>query len=157
MKNDVLDVLMYIFEHFQDQEFVVLDEANKLTDELNEIGFSNNDISSALTWIDGLVDMRESAESNEATATVAVTSTRIFSEPECKALSQQARGFIYHLEQLGVLDSITREIVIDRVMALDMVEVDLEQVQWIAMMVLFNLPGQESACAWFEHIDDHIH
>jgi Smg protein len=42
-------------------------------------------------------------------------------------------------------------------MALNMQEVDLEQVKWITMMVLFNLPGRESACAWFENTNDRIH
>jgi Smg protein len=53
---------------------------------------------------------------------------------------------------MGVLDSATREMVIDRVMALDSDEVDLEQVKWVVLMVLFNQPGHEAAVAWMEDL-----
>ena len=52
---------------------------------------------------------------------------------------------LLQLEQRGVLDPYTRELVIDRVMALDADEIDLEQLRWIILMVLFNQPGQEHA------------
>jgi Smg protein len=157
MKNDVLDVLMYIFEQFQDQEYVVIDEANKLATELTEVGFSDVEIDSALDWIDGLVDLREQAQTATGEPVTPSFSNRIFSDQECQVLSQRSRGFLYHLEQQGVLDPTSREIVIERTLALNMLEVDIEQVKWITMMVLFNLPGRESACAWFENSDHQIH
>jgi Smg protein len=54
------------------------------------------------------------------------------------------------MEQMGVLDMTTREMVIDRAMALEEREVDLEQLKWVILMVLFNQPGQEEAFAWME-------
>ncbi len=157
MKNDVLDVLMYIFERFQDQEYVVIDEASTLASELTEVGFSDVEIDSALDWIDGLMDMREQVQQASDSAVTPTFSNRIFCDQECQVLSQRSRGFLYHLEQQGVLDSVSREMVIERTMALNMSDVDLEQVKWITMMVLFNLPGRESACAWFENLEDRIH
>jgi Smg protein len=53
---------------------------------------------------------------------------------------------------MGVLDHTIRETVIDRVMALDSEEVDLEQLKWVILMVLFNQPGNEAAAAWMEDI-----
>ncbi|NVJ50350.1 MAG: DUF494 domain-containing protein [Gammaproteobacteria bacterium] len=157
MKNDVLDVLMYIFERFQDQEYVVIEEANKLSDELTEVGFTDSEISSALTWIDGLVELRESTANSTSDKPAAQFSNRLYSEHECRVLGLTARGFLYHLEIIGVLDFESREAVIERLMALDIEQVDIEQLKWVTMMVLFNLPGRESACAWFENLDDHIH
>ena len=37
-------------------------------------------------------------------------------------------------------------------MALDNAEIDLEQVKWIILMVLFNRPGQEDAYARMEEL-----
>ena len=54
------------------------------------------------------------------------------------------------LEQIGVLDSTNRELVIDRVMALEGEEIDLRQLKWVILMALFNQPGQEAAFAWIE-------
>ena len=35
--------------------------------------------------------------------------------------------------------------VIDRVMALDTEEIELEHLKWIILLILFNQPGQEQA------------
>ena len=43
-----------------------------------------------------------------------------------------------------------REVVIDRAMALDQDEVDLDDLKWVVLMVLFNQPGAEAAFAWME-------
>ena len=45
----------------------------------------------------------------------------------------------------GVLDFTSRELVIERVMALDAKNLDVEQLKWLVLMVLFNLPGHENA------------
>ncbi|MHB8416035.1 MAG: DUF494 family protein, partial [Acidiferrobacteraceae bacterium] len=54
--------------------------------------------------------------------------------------------------QSGVLDPVTRELVLERVMALEAEEIDLEQMKWVILMVLFNRPGQEQAYAWVEDL-----
>jgi Smg protein len=47
-------------------------------------------------------------------------------------------------------------------MALATDEIDLTQLKWIILMVLFNQPGQEEAYAWmedlmFEGLSDYLH
>ena len=67
-------------------------------------------------------------------------------------LDVEARGFIMFLEQINVLDTITREMVIDRVMEIDSKEFCLEDLKWVILMVLFNVPGKESAYAQMENL-----
>jgi len=38
----------------------------------------------------------------------------------------------------------------DRAMALDQDELDLDDLKWVVLMVLFNQPGSEAAYAWME-------
>jgi Smg protein len=45
------------------------------------------------------------------------------------------------------MDPTTREIVIDRVMALDTREVDVARIRWVVLMVLFNQPDKKSSLA----------
>ncbi len=45
-----------------------------------------------------------------------------------------------------------RELVIDRLLALDAKEIDVEQVKWVVLMVLFSQPGQEKAFARMEDL-----
>jgi len=56
-----------------------------------------------------------------------------------------------YLENAGVLDAHRREMVIDRVMALDNQPVDLDDLKWIILMVLFTQKGQEANFAWMEN------
>ena len=68
-----------------------------------------------------------------------------FSGHETVKVSMTCRGQLLRLEQSGVLDSVAREIVIDRLTALESEEIDIEQLKWVVLMVLFNQPGQEQA------------
>ena len=77
-------------------------------------------------------------------------------------LDKECRGFMLFLEQTGVLDTVSRELVIDRAMALETGDIDLPQLKWVILMVLFNQPGQEAALAWmedllFDGISGHLH
>ena len=50
----------------------------------------------------------------------------------------------------AAVDAEQRELVIDRAMALDQDEIDLDDLKWVVLMVLFNQPGSEAAFAWME-------
>ena len=74
----------------------------------------------------------------------------MFAPQELDRLETQGAGFVMFLEQRGVLDAAQRELVLDRVMALELAEVDLADLKWVVLMVLFNQPGHEAAYAWIE-------
>ena len=76
--------------------------------------------------------------------------TRVFHGPELDKLDLECRGFLLFLEQHGVLDADQRELVLDRALALDQEELDLDDLKWVVLMVLFNQPGSEAAYAWME-------
>jgi Smg protein len=78
--------------------------------------------------------------------------TRIFDTVELMRLDQDCRGYMLYLEQIGILSAAQRELVIDRLLALDNPDVDVEQVKWVVLMVLFSQPGQEAAYARMEDL-----
>ena len=47
---------------------------------------------------------------------------------------------------------IQREVVLDRLLALDSEELDTEQIKWVVLMVLSSQPGQEQAFARMEDL-----
>ncbi len=55
------------------------------------------------------------------------------------------RGYLLDLENLGILSAQQREVVIDRLLALEADDIDIEQLKWVVLMVLFSQPGQENA------------
>ena len=147
MKETVLDVLMYLFESFVDSEDEPEPNRNELRDELVRAGFGNREIDRALEWLDGLnaADIAPSAATRSA-------GIRIFEAAEVERFDTRARGYLMHLEQIGILPPPQRELVIDRLLALESDEIDIEQIKWVVMMVLFSQPGNEQAYAQMEDL-----
>ena len=149
MKESVFDILIYLFENYMNEETELRQDRDTLRDELIEAGFHKGVIGKAFDWLEGLVEMQEEPGQR---LQVSTQSIRLYSEPELERLDVDCRGFLLFLEQMGVLDHATRETVIDRVMALESDEVDLEQLKWVILMVLFNQPGHEASVAWMEDL-----
>lgn len=149
MKQDVFDILLYLFENYMYDDGELDRDEESLKKELLEAGFQQGEIRKAFEWLEGLAGMQYETTFNPLHSPQSI---RIYTEKECEKLDKECRGFLLFLEQMGVLDQVTREMTIDRVMALDGNEVDLEQLKWVILMVLFNQPGQEAAAAWMEDL-----
>jgi uncharacterized protein Smg (DUF494 family) len=66
-------------------------------------------------------------------------STRVFSLNEARKISRKSRGFLFQLEQSGILDQAMRESIIDKLMGLNQrTEVPLSQTKWIVFQALFQ-------------------
>ncbi len=147
MNPSVLDVVLYLFEtYLEDCEEppprAVLEGA------LRSGGFPETTVAQALDWLETL----EERQDHLAPGAIQANTQRIFAGPELTRLSAQARGFLLHLEHIGVLDPAQRELVIERLFALDEDEVGIEEVQWVVLLTLFRQPGQEAAFARMEDL-----
>ncbi len=148
MKENVLDLLMYLFENYIYDEPENQPDRESLSDSLEEAGFSSGEIERAFHWLDELAEQRLSPE----LTSFSDHPVRLYSDDEVRRLDVDARGFITYLENVGVLDAGRREVVIDRLVALDAEDVGIEEVKWVVLMVLFNQPGQEANYAWMEDL-----
>lgn len=151
MKETVLDVLMYLFESFVDSDDEPEPDRNELREELEQAGFGEREIDRALDWLDGLNTNTEVAAGTPAAAGHS-TAIRVYDDIELERFDAVARGYLLHLEQLGIIAPLQRELVIDRLLALDSGEIDVEQIKWVVMMVLFSQPGHEQAYAQMEDL-----
>ncbi len=147
MKESVLDVLMYLFEYYIDDGTEIDSDRESLRQELMEAGFPEDEIGKAFEWLEALTTEGAEAVPLEGSALPAM---RVYTDSETERLNTECRGFLLFLEQLRVLDATTRELVIDRIEALEGEEIDLEQLKWVVLMVLFNQPGKEAVFAWME-------
>lgn len=148
MKETVLDVLMYLFENYQAGEFSDADNHGTLRDELVAAGFPEEEVRHAFTWLDGLAAQRQLPIVFGPSGAL-----RIYASVELARLSAECRGFLMYLEQLGILAAASRELVIDRLMALKE-DIDLERVKWVCLLVLMNEPDAEEA---FTHIEEMVY
>ena len=146
MKETILDVLLYLFENYIYEDPDAVRDRDSLQASLLHAGFSPTETSRAFDWLDELARGR----GRSPVPTVPSGPLRIYADWEEVRLDVECRGFMLQLEQGGVLDAERRELVIDRVMALGGDEIDLDDLKWVVLMVLFNQPGAEAAFAWME-------
>ena len=148
MKENMFDVLMYLFEHYyMDEASDLSPDRESLHTELVEAGFPSSDINQAFEWLEDL-----SMQQHQLHAPQTENAIRIYSEKETERLDPESRGFLLFLEQMGILSPDARERVIERVMALETEDFDISQLKWVILMVLFNEPGAEAAYAWMEDL-----
>ena len=130
----MFDLLIYMFENYLSSKNN-LDFAN-MASELEAAGFKNKDIEIALDWFSELKKM--SAKIPRSDSLKLNDKLRIFTEKEKEKFSFDGLGFIVFLEQAHVLNSVEREIIIDRAMALNQNIINIDEVRWIVMMTLWN-------------------
>ena len=144
----LLDVLLYLFEnYFYDDPSLVRDR-DTLQTGLIQAGFSPAEVAKAFDWLDALAEQR--IEFEPARDGSQADPVRLYAEQEMERLDVECRGFLMYLRENGVLDSVQHECVVERAMALDQDEMDLDDLKWVVLMVLFSQPGQEAAFAWME-------
>ncbi len=149
MKETVFDVLMYLFDNYFEEDYEINSDQESLKYELVQAGFGDNQVSKAFDWLEGLALQKDLIQSDNLSDKCTL---RMYSDREMEKLDVKCRGFLIFLEQSGVLDAYDREVVIDRAMALEADEIDLQQLKWVVLMVLLNQPGKEAAFTWMEDI-----
>ena len=149
MNENVIDVLIYIYETYMDGEQPVPADHILMQEELLEAGFKQGEIKKAFDWLDELAWTQGTLEYAPDNA---AASMRIYTDSEAQKLDTETRGMLLFLEQNGILDPFSREVVIERAMALDTEELTSEDVKWIVLLVLVNQPGQEAAFSLMQDI-----
>ncbi|MDQ1091796.1 hypothetical protein QE400_001209 [Xanthomonas sacchari] len=108
MKESILDVLLYLFEHYFSEDADPVRDRDSLQNGLIQAGFSPTEISKAFDWLDALADQRPAVAQPRIDGPI-----RIYHGPELDKLDVECRGFLLFLEQHGILDSDQRELVLD--------------------------------------------
>ena len=144
----MLEVLMYLFDHYinnpkSPQEI----SEDDLTVELQQAGFNTDEINRAFDWLEDL----EELQANDKVFQSSASPVRLYNSEELLRLNKECLGFILLLEQLKILDPVTREMVIDRALALPET-LTLSRLKWVALIVLLNRPGKEAALEWLEEM-----
>jgi Smg protein len=145
MTGSVLDILIYVFDQYMLAEAPEVPERETLAADLERAGFGRHNVERALDWLADLAGERGRPD-------MATRAMRVFSADELDHISSACRGYLLQLEQQGILSPLQREIVIDRLVALDGDEVDIDHLKWLVLMVLSSQPGQEQACARMEDL-----
>jgi Smg protein len=149
--GSVLKVLIYVYDHYMLADPAEVPERHRMLADLQKRGFSVSEVVQAMEWLSALVGDHlatpGSVEPERGRAGL-----RVFADGELSRLSPESRAFLMQLDRQHVLTPHQRELVIDRALALDVDEVDVEQLKWVVLLVLSSQPGQELAFARFESV-----
>ncbi len=154
-QGSVLDILIYVFDRYMLTDTLAVPERDELALDLERQGFSLDRVEQALDWLADLAGERDRPTperwSGAAGTTVAPSpAMRVFTPGELQRLPVQCRGYLITLEHAGILSPQHRELVIERLLALEAPELDVDQLKWIVLMVLSSQPGEELACSRME-------
>ena len=127
------DILVYVFENCQQTELAY--DRERVAKKLSAAGFEDSDISEALHWLAGVTRVPQGGLEKLSASCHAF---RAFAPRELAKLDAQCRGFLLTLEQSGILDLQTRELVIERALAATGDSLSLEQLKLVVLMVLWN-------------------
>ena len=131
----MFDVLVYLYENYWRPD--ACPDHRQLSRKLSAVGFENDEIQEALSWLDGLA-----TSADAVSGTQSAHSVRIYTAAERDLLGDESIGFISFLESAGVLPPAMREMVLDRASAVGSGPMDLEEVKIIVLMVFWSL-GEE--------------
>lgn len=150
MKEDMLEVLIYLFENYIIDSGSFEPGQEELAKELVSAGFPGDEVSKAFVWLEGLLDVCELDPSKISWQPQAESSIRFYTEDEAARLKSAGQSLLARLMSSGLLDQLSRETVIDRVMALDSLDVTFDHIKWVVLMVLSNQPGFAEIAEWAE-------
>src|SRR3546814_15913444 len=111
MKETILDVLLYLFEHyFYDDPDAASDRESMLNGPifqgLTQAGFSAVEINKAFDWLDALSRQRPQSEAVRNCS----QPVRVYADVELDRLDPECVGFLMFLEHNGLLDGDQREL-----------------------------------------------
>lgn len=132
----MFDVLMYLFENYAQP--TACPDPRVLARKLSAAGFEQDDISEALEWLSGLEKLSPETIFVAPLQSASKASLRHYCQQELERLSAECRGFLYFLETAEAIDSVAREMIIERAMALRGLNVSLDKLKVIVLMVLWR-------------------
>jgi Smg protein len=129
--DKMIDILVYLFENYLPD---ACPEPEVLARKLSAAGFGSDDITAALSWLDGLAG----EGSGRCSTPLVADAIRIYDEEEQDRLPAACRGFITFLEQHDAVDAPLREAIIERALALPDAEVSLDRLKVIVLAVIWR-------------------
>lgn len=147
MGNRVLEIVVYLIDHMRENSGM-LPSMDDLTPDLHSLGYSDNEISTAYSWV---IDRYE--HNNEpffAQFPEEHHSNRVLTQYERLQLTPEAYGFMVKLVALSVIDDEQFETVLERAFSISPQRVSLEQIKLVTAAVLFNEFSEIESLALFD-------
>ncbi len=139
IKEDFLDILLYLFEYYSEDPVRESDTSFVIRDHLIDAGFQDAVIDHAMDWVEIFKDPKEDTMLHVPSS----SSVRILSDDEKNLLDVECQNYISRLEKFGLLTPEKRELLIDKLTSIGFEPMDLEVVKALSILMLFQEPSVE--------------
>ena len=150
MKQDVLEILIYLFENYSIDGSSFEPGQTALAEELLGAGFSGDEVGKAFAWLENLLEACEPSQSRLLWQPKTSGSLRFYAPEELEYLTPEGGALLARLLLAGLLDQRSHETVIDQLMALGAEEITFNHIKWVVLMVLSNQPDFADISDWAE-------
>ncbi len=142
MNPDIIDALIGMFNDFSQNEQTecLITSSDAIQEILLESGFSANEISLAVSWLEAFA---LGNTDQEFVKLPRINSVRILSPEEHKYLSPEAIGYLKKKYQKNALTNEQLEFILDQVSIIGKDGLDIEIISWIYHMTRLNFQENE--------------
>jgi len=138
MTERVVEILIYIMSELRRSQ-KSSKKLDLLSKDLIQKGYTESEISSALTWIINRLNM--DAEEVTDSEHPNPNAYRHLHEIERAVISTEAYGYVIQLKELGIIDELDVEELLERAMMLGTSAVDVEDIKSIVATLLIRNDG----------------
>ena len=131
MQDKVIEIIVYILSEIKEIKQLNDIDINSLTDK----GYSDSEINTAFAWIFSKLDEGEQVFKSKSVKT---RSHRIFNAVENKIFSVNAKGSLLLLRELGVLNDLDIDLVIERVILSGYQRINIIDLKKFISSFIFN-------------------
>lgn len=149
MKESVIDVLVFLFDNYLSIETEDLNDEAALTIELEEAGFSSGEINKAFDWLCNLADLYQNQQSIRQQQP---DSVRVLTHFESQKLDIGCQKLLLNLQKAGLLDTVTREIIIESAISLGTERLSVSAFKRVIGLVMLNSPKENELPLWAEDL-----
>ncbi|HEY9166504.1 MAG TPA: DUF494 family protein [Candidatus Kryptonia bacterium] len=137
MQEKIVELIVFLMREISQARDISHVDVSKLA----ERGYSQSEISTALSWIYDKMNLREPLKRVKSPR---AKSYRVFHEAERQIITKEARGFLTEMYELGLIDKLDLENIIERSLMSGSNTVDRDEIKSIIAGVIFeyNSPGK---------------
>ncbi len=142
MNERVVEILIYIMSEIRRNRNVTT-KLDILSESLIQKGYSESEISSAFSWLMDRLN-NESEEIIPKQEPSLKQSVRHLHEIEKAVISIEAHGYLIQLHELGIINQLEQEQILERAMMSGASEVDIDDVKAVVASMLFSSDSLEN-------------
>lgn len=135
MQDKVIEIIVYILSEIK--EIKQLNEIN--VESLSERGYSNSEINTAFAWIYSKLDEGELIFQNDSEIS---KSHRAFNPVEDKIFSTDAKGYMLMLRELGLLNDLDIDLVIEKVILSGYMRINIDELKKFIASIILNMENK---------------